>query len=78
MRVSASELRDEIIAHPWEAIVIAFVVGAYVAFDRTGAARRSILASIGTMALGTVREAVTRAPAGVAGGRPASRFAAGR
>ena len=78
MRASVSEIRDEIVAHPWEAVVIAFVVGAYVAFDRTGSARRSVLASLGTMALGTIHDAVTRAPASEAGSRPASRFAAAR
>lgn len=52
--------RDEIAAHPWEAVAIAFAAGAYVAFDRSGSARRTILTSIGAAAIGMVREVVDR------------------
>ena len=60
-----AELRDEIIAHPWEAIALAFVAGAYLAFDRTGATRRMLLTTLGSVAVGRIRDAVTgrRAPA---------------
>jgi hypothetical protein len=75
---SVSEVRREILAHPWEAIALALAVGAYFALDRTGVARRSIMTSIGAAALGTVREAIVRAPKGATDSTPASRFAVAR
>lgn len=59
-----AELRAEIISHPWEAVVLAFVAGAYLAFDRTGATRRVLMTTLGSAAVGRIRDAVTgrRAP----------------
>lgn len=60
MLTRALTLRAQIAAHPWDAVGIAFALGAIVAFDRSGAARQALLAAIRTAALGTMREAVER------------------
>jgi hypothetical protein len=60
MLATTDELRDEIIAHPWTMVAFAFALGAYVAFDRTHAAQRAVMSSLGTTLLGTMHDAIER------------------
>ena len=60
MLATSTELRTEIVRHPWEAIALAFAAGAYVAFDRSGTARRTVLSSLGAAAIGTVRDVIEK------------------
>jgi len=57
-----AELRAEIAAHPWEALALAIVAGAYLAYDRSGAARRALMTTLGGAAVGRIRDVVTRRP----------------
>jgi len=72
VQINVAALRGEVAARPWTAIAIGFAVGAYVAFERSGPARRAMLSSLGATLIGALRDLQDRQSSAAAGSRAGS------